>query len=62
MTRDEWIRLYDELWEVYLGQRDILTVSLSLRESARAIGLLSRDRNGNTTLSRKAAKLFVGKL
>lgn len=58
MKRDEWIQIFDELKAVAAGKRDVLELSISLRTEALGLGLLTRDRNGNTKLSQKAVRLF----
>lgn len=58
MDRDEWINLYDVLRAIYDGKLDVLEVMMSVRAQATSLGLLTKDRNGNTKLSQKALRLF----
>ena len=58
MPRNEWVKLYDDLLEVFFNRKDVLEMSMSQRAVGKALGLLSRDVNGKTRLSRKGKALI----
>jgi hypothetical protein len=58
MSREEWDTLYVKLHAVHVGDRDVLELPSEIRRLGKELGLLTRDRNGNTTLSRKGKALF----
>jgi len=61
MTREEWMRLYDEISAVVCGRKDVLELTTETILNGLDFNLLRKDRNGNTVVSKKGHRLYFNR-